>query len=80
MAIFMLALKLRAIQISVLKLAADLDQEAGVKIHGLAGCLGLKMHCWAGWRGHVPLLQGVPKKTEFQEFLDIMIFYYFWAI
>ena len=48
----MLAPRLRAIQISVLKLAADLDQEAGVKIHGLAGRLGLKMHCWAGWWGH----------------------------
>ena len=48
---------LSATEISVLNLAADLDLVgAGVTIHALGGRLGLKKHCRAGWRGHVPLL------------------------
>ena len=41
-------------------MTADLDLVgAGVKIHALGGRLGLKKHCRAGWRGHVPLLDGI---------------------
>ena len=32
-----------------------------MEIHG---SLGFKMHCWAGWWGHVPLLDAILSATE----------------